>query len=226
MGASVDDIERLHSQARSMTTRSPHAVIDASSPAAANSIGSDGVSPLCGHFECAAVPQIGRLRRHALRMTRNHADAEDLLQETMTKAYAGFGSFRTGTDIVSWLYRIMTNIYINGYRKSQRAPMMFPIEDLSEKQHGAISESAWATTRSAEDRALDSLPDTDVKAAMEALPEQFRLAVYYADVEGYRYAEIARIMGTPKGTVMTRLHRGRERLRYHFAHLNEHGNRA
>ena len=203
MDASVDDINRFRLQAHCMTARSPQAVIGTS----------------LGDFECAALPQIARLQRHALRLTRNHADAEDLLQDTMTKAYANFGSFRTGTDIVAWLHRIITNTYINGYRKSQRMPSMFAIDDLTDDQHGAIARTAWATTRSAEDRALDSLPDPHVKTAMEALPEQFRLAVYYADVEGFRYAEIARIMGTPRGTVMTRLHRGRERLRHYFAEL-------
>jgi RNA polymerase sigma-70 factor (ECF subfamily) len=204
MEASVDDIDRYRLQARCMTARSPHTVIGTTST---------------GDFECAALPQIARLQRHALRLTRNHADAEDLLQDTMTKAYANFDSFRTGTDIVAWLHRIMTNIYINGYRKAQRSPSMFAIDDLTDQQHGAIVRLAWATTRSAEDQALDSLPDPHVKTAMEALPEQFRLAVYYADVGGFRYAEIARIMGTPRGTVMTRLHRGRERLRHYFAEL-------
>jgi RNA polymerase sigma-70 factor, ECF subfamily len=204
MEASVDDIDRHRLQARRMTAPSPHAVIGTTST---------------GDFECAALPQIARLQRHALRLTRNHADAEDLLQDTMTKAYANFDSFRTGTDIVAWLHRIMTNTYINGYRKSQRLPAMFAIDDLTDQQHGAIARLAWATTRSAEDQALDSLPDPHIKTAMEDLPEQFRLAVYFADVEGYRYAEIARIMGTPRGTVMTRLHRGRERLRHYFAEL-------
>ena len=196
MEASVADIDRDRLQAHCMTARSPQT-----------------------DFECTAMPQIARLQRHALRLTRNHADAEDLLQETMTKAYVNFDSFRAGTDIVAWLHRIMTNTFINGYRKSQRMPLMFAIEDLTDQQHGAIAQSAWATTCSAEDQALNSLPDPHVKTAMEALPEQFRLAVYYADVEGFRYAEIARIMGTPKGTVMTRLHRGRERLRHCFAEL-------
>jgi RNA polymerase sigma-70 factor (ECF subfamily) len=206
MEASIADIDRYHLQARCMTARSPHAVI--------------GTTP-AGDFECTALPQIPRLRRHALRLTRNHADAEDLVQDTMTRAYAKFDSFQPGTDIVAWLHRIMTNTYINGYRRSQRMPSMFAIDDLTDQQHGDIARSAWATTRSAEDRALDSLPDQHVKAAMEALPEQFRVAVYYADVEGFRYAEIARIMGTPRGTVMTRLHRGRERLRHYFAELTE-----
>jgi RNA polymerase sigma-70 factor (ECF subfamily) len=196
MAASVADTDPIRLQAHCMTARSPQAV-----------------------FECTALPQMVRLQRHALRLTRNHADAEDLLQETMTKAYANFESFRTGTDIVAWLHRIMTNIFINGYRKAQRTPLMSAIDDLTDQQHGAIARLAWATTRSAEDQALDSLPDRHLKTAMEALPEQFRLAVYYADVQGFRYAEIARIMGTPTGTVMTRLHRGRERLRHYFAEL-------
>jgi RNA polymerase sigma-70 factor (ECF subfamily) len=204
MEASVDDIDRYGLQARRMTARSPHAVIGASTT---------------GDFESAALPQIARLQRHALRLTRNHPDAEDLLQETLTKAYVNFDSFRTGTDIVAWLHRIMTNTYINGYRKSQRSPLMSAIDDLTDRQHGAIAQLAWATTRSAEDQALESLPDPHVETAMKALPEQFRLAVYYADVVGFRYAEIASIMGTPRGTVMTRLHRGRERLRRHFAEL-------
>jgi RNA polymerase sigma-70 factor (ECF subfamily) len=204
MEASVDDIDRDRLQARCMTALSPHDVIGTTAT---------------GDFECEALPQMARLQRHALRLTRNHADAEDLLQETMSKAYANFSSFRTGTDIVAWLHRIMTNIFINGYRKSQRLPLMFAIDDLTDQQHGTIAQLAWATTRSAEDQALDSLPDPDVKTAMEALPQQFRLAVYYADVQGFRYAEIARIMGTPRGTVMTRLHRGRERLRQYFAEL-------
>jgi RNA polymerase sigma-70 factor (ECF subfamily) len=204
MEASVADIDRYRLQARSMTAQSPHAVIGTTS---------------AGDFECTALPQIARLRRHALRLTRNHTDAEDLLQDTMTRAYAKFDTFQTGTDVVAWLHRIMTNIYINGYRRSQRLPLMSAIDDLTDREHGAIAQLAWATTRSAEDRALDLLPHPHVKTAMEALPEQFRLAVYYADVEGFRYAEIARIMGTPRGTVMTRLHRGRERLRRYFAEL-------
>jgi RNA polymerase sigma-70 factor (ECF subfamily) len=204
MEASVADIDRCRLQARCMTAQSPPAVLGTTS---------------AGDFERTALPQIARLRRHALRLTRNHADAEDLLQDTMTRAYAKFNTFRTGTDVVAWLHRIMTNIYINGYRRSQRLPLMFAIDDLTDREHGAIAQLAWATTRSAEDRALDLLPDPHVKTAMEALPEQFRFAVYYADVEGFRYAEIARIMGTPRGTVMTRLHRGRERLRRYFAEL-------
>jgi RNA polymerase sigma-70 factor, ECF subfamily len=171
MEASVDDIDRCRLHARWMTARLPHAVISTTS---------------AGDFECAALPQMARLRRHALRLTRNHADAEDLLQDTMTRAYAKFDYFRTGTDVVAWLHRIMTNIYINGYRKSQRMPLLSAIDDLTDREHGTIAQLAWVTTRSAEDQALDSLPDPHVKTAMETLPEQFRLAVYYAELTGAR----------------------------------------
>jgi RNA polymerase sigma-70 factor (ECF subfamily) len=183
---------------------------------AANDAQDEEVSPQADYrtrFERAALPLVGPLYRHALRTTRNHDDAEDLLQETMAKAYAGFGTFRTGTDAKAWLHRIMTNTYINGYRKKQRRPAMYPFEDVTVNQLQINRHAAWAATRSAEDHALESLPDSQIKTALEALPEEFRLVVYYADVEGFRYREIAQLMGTPKGTVMSRLHRGRQRLR-------------
>lgn len=164
-------------------------------------------------FESAALPVVARLYHHALRTTRNHADAEDLLQETMLRAYAGFGSFRTGTDATAWLHRIMTNTYITGYRKNKRRPTAYPFDDSTDQQLRTDTLPGWAATRSAEDQALDALPDSPIKAAMETLPEEFRIVLYYADVQGFRYREIAEIMGTPKGTVMSRLHRGRQRLR-------------
>jgi RNA polymerase sigma-70 factor (ECF subfamily) len=167
------------------------------------------------------LPLMGQLYRHALRTTRRPADAEDLLQETMAKAYAAFGSFRAGTNASAWLHRIMTNIFINDYRRHQRGPAMHSIDDFTEPQLIIDAQSSWAATRSAEDQVLGLLPDIRLRAAMEALPEQFRLAVYYADVEGHRYEAIARIMGTPKGTVMTRLHRGRQRLRSYFDEVSE-----
>jgi RNA polymerase sigma-70 factor (ECF subfamily) len=146
-------------------------------------------------------------------MTRHRADAEDLLQDTMLRAYTGFGSFRDGTNLNAWLHRILTNTSINSYRKSQRQPKEYPAEQITDHQLAANAEHSSRGLRSAEDEALKMLPDTPIMAAMRALPEQIRMAVYYADVEGFRYAEIARIMGTPKGTVMSRLHRGRCRLR-------------
>jgi RNA polymerase sigma-70 factor, ECF subfamily len=163
-------------------------------------------------FEREALPVVGSLYRHALRTTRNHADAEDLLQETMAKAYAGFASFRVGTNAAGWLYRIMMNTYINDYRRKRRRPV-HSIEDLTEAQLLEHAQFGSVAVVSAEDRVLNSFVDTRIKAAMEALPEQFRLAVYYADVQGYRYAEIARIMGSPTGTVVSRLNRARRRLR-------------
>jgi RNA polymerase sigma-70 factor, ECF subfamily len=169
---------------------------------------------LSARFERDVVPLRDLLYRHAFRMSHNHADAEDLVQETVMRAYTHFDSFRSGTNVKAWLLRIMTNTYINSYRKKRRQPMQYSAEDLTDQYlTQANARSAASELRSAEDHALDLLPDNDIKAAMQALPGQFREVVYYADVEGFRYKEIAALTNIPHGTVMSRLHRGRRQLR-------------
>lgn len=171
-------------------------------------------STLRALFEEQAIPFMDQLYAAAMRMTRNPADAGDLVQETYAKAYAAFGQFEQGTNLKAWLYRILTNTFINSYRKNQRQPYQGAIDDLEDWQLGsAESLTQGRTTRSAEAEAIDHLPDSDVKEALQSIPEDFRLAVYLADVEGFAYQEIADIMKTPVGTVMSRLHRGRRLLR-------------
>jgi RNA polymerase sigma-70 factor (ECF subfamily) len=168
-------------------------------------------------FEQQAMPYLDQLYGAALRMTRNPADAEDLVQETYLKGFAAFDSFTQGTNLRAWLFRILTNTFINAYRKKQREPFQSGSDDLTDWQlHDAESHTSTGL-RSAEMEALGRITDSDVVQAMSNLPEDYRLAVYLADVEGFSYKEIAEIMETPVGTVMSRLHRGRKLLREQLA---------
>lgn len=173
-------------------------------------------------FTEQAMDLMPSLYSAALRMTRNPSDAEDLVQETYLKAYRGFGSFQQGTNLKAWLYRILTNTFINRYRAAKRRPDETDLDDVEDfylyRRLGGLEEARAG--RSAEDELMDLFSEAEVKAAVDALPEQFRMAVLLADVEGFSYKEIASILDIPIGTVMSRLHRGRKNLQkalYEFA---------
>ena len=164
-------------------------------------------------FERDAMPFLDQLYGAALRMTRNPADAEDVVQETFAKAFQAFHQYTPGTNLKAWLYRILTNTYINTYRKKQRQPQLSDAPDVEDWQLARAESHTSTGLRSAEMEALDRMPDSAVTDALAELAPDFRYAVYLADVEGFSYKEIAEIMGTPIGTVMSRLNRGRTQLR-------------
>jgi RNA polymerase sigma-70 factor (ECF subfamily) len=163
-------------------------------------------------FERDVLPLLPSLYGAALRMTRNAPDAEDLVQETYLRAFRGFSSFQEGTNLKAWLYRILTNSFINTYRKKQRQPQVVEGPDDIEEWYLFDKLGGQSVEGSAEEEVLDRIPDAEVKAALESLSDNFRLPVLLADVEGFSYKEIAEIMDTPIGTVMSRLHRGRKAL--------------
>lgn len=164
-------------------------------------------------FEQQALPLLDQLYGGALRLTRNPADAEDLVQETYIKAFQAFDSFTQGTNLKAWMYRIMTNLYITNYRKAQRRPTQTSAEEITDYQLLSSASHEFQGLESAEVEALKKLPTSEISEALNALSEDYRMVVYYADVEGLAYKEIAEIMGVPLGTVMSRLHRGRKKLR-------------
>jgi RNA polymerase sigma-70 factor (ECF subfamily) len=163
-------------------------------------------------FERDVLPLLPSLYSAAMRLTRNRTDAEDLVQETYLRAFRGFAGFQEGTNLKAWLYRILTNSYINTYRKKQREPQIVEGPDDVDEWYLYDRLGGRSVEDSAETTVLDQIPDQGVKDALESLPERFRLPVLLADVEGFSYKEIAEIMETPIGTVMSRLHRGRKAL--------------
>jgi RNA polymerase sigma-70 factor (ECF subfamily) len=174
-------------------------------------------------FADLAMPYMSALYSAALRMTRNPSDAEDLVQETYLRAYRGFGGFKEGTNLKAWLYKILTNTFINTYRAKKRRPEQVDLDDVEDfylfRRLGGLE--AVEAVRSPEAEVLESIPDQVVKSALEDLPEQFRMAVLLADIEGFSYKEIAEIMDVPIGTVMSRLHRGRKQLQKRLWDLAE-----
>ncbi|MBO0679887.1 sigma-70 family RNA polymerase sigma factor [Mycolicibacterium sp. S2-37] len=167
---------------------------------------------LARHFHRQAAPLLPELHQRAWRLTRNHHDAEDLVQDTVLNAFRGYPRFSQGTNFRAWMYRIELNTFINEYRKAQRRPQQHLTAEFTDAELADTRQSGRGT-RSAEEHAIELLPNAELRAAFLSLPEQFRTTVYYADVAGYTFREIAELTDVPMGTVMSRLHRGRKQLR-------------
>ncbi|MSV77541.1 MAG: sigma-70 family RNA polymerase sigma factor [Actinobacteria bacterium] len=182
-------------------------------PVALSTVATESAAGRTARFERDAMPLLDQLYSAAMRLTHNPQDAEDLVQDTFAKAYASFHQYQDGTNLKAWMYRILTNTFINSYRKKQREPLQSDADGVEDWQLVRAEAHTSRGLRSAETEALDHLPDSDVKKALQELPSDFRMAVYLADVEGFAYKEIAEIMDTPIGTVMSRLNRGRSMLR-------------
>ena len=179
---------------------------------------SEGKMPpaLAGQFEREAISHQGQLLRAALKMTRHRQDAEDLVQETILRACAAYPRFTPGTNVTAWLHRIMLNAFINGYRKKRREPVL-TVDDVEQYQNRSAAAVMASAAPSAEERALARIPDAELVKALSELPAEFRQVLYLIDAEGFSYREVAAIMNTPLGTVMSRLHRARARMRAKLA---------
>jgi RNA polymerase sigma factor (sigma-70 family) len=174
---------------------------------------------LAARFANEIAPLLDVLSRGARRLTRSDTDAEDLLQDALMHAYAGFGSFKEGSNLKAWLFRILYNRWVSAYRSRQCRPSEVPVDGVTERDLADSATRLPSGHRSAEAEVLDALPDNEIKAAMDSLPDGFRSVVYLADIQGYTYAETAEILGIPHGTVMSRASRGRQRLRVALAHV-------
>jgi RNA polymerase sigma-70 factor (ECF subfamily) len=192
-------------------SQNDNAPAKASNPA--NSGAPEAASAKVETFERDAMAYLDQLYAAAMRITRNPTDAEDLVQETYAKAFANFHQYQPGTNLKAWMHRILTNTYINDYRKKQREPLRSDADEVEDWQIARAASHDSGGLRSAELEALDHLTDDRIKTGLAALPDHYRMVLYYADVEGYSYKEIATIMDTPIGTVMSRLHRARAQLR-------------
>jgi RNA polymerase sigma-70 factor (ECF subfamily) len=182
---------------------------------------SESDTDLAARFALEAEPLFDVLLRGARRLTRSQADAEDLLQDTLLHAYAGFRTFQEGTKLKAWLFRILYNRWVSTYRYKRCRPAELSVDEITERDLAASAARLPAGPRSAEAEVLDALPDSEIKAALATLPEGFRTAVYLADVQGYTFAETAELLNIPHGTVMSRVSRGRQRLRIALAHVEQ-----